>query len=135
MSQSESNIGLQPKSDLKLPRFTTAEDVHSELDKLLLTIFEAVRTPGDTAQLKEASAQIKNQYSKTISAVDALDGVDTTRSEQMSTIRATDAEYRKLREDVLHLREELIEKDRQVSNSISAIVSSPDCEIETGPRL
>lgn len=88
----------------------TVDDIHDLADKLVLNIFEAMRTGPENYPDGEAIAKnIGSIYSDTIASIDTLVGIDHSKEAQLAMIKALSDNYDESRLHVMRLESELIQ--------------------------
>ena len=86
------------------------EDIHDLADKLVLNIFEAMRTGPENYPDGDAIAKnIGSIYSETVAAIDTLVGIDHPKEAQLAMIKALSDNYDECRLHVMRLESELIQ--------------------------
>lgn len=94
---------------------TTVDDVHDLIDKLVLSIFETMRTSPDNYYDSDAiAANVGTIYKQTVAAIDNLTGINHKEEEQLATIKSLSEAYDESRKQVLLLESELIRLQNSV---------------------
>jgi len=88
----------------------SVDDMHDLADKLVLNIFEAMRTSPENYSDGDAIAKnIGSIYSKTVTSIDALIGIDRQKEDQLAMINELSDSYDKSIRHVMRLESELIQ--------------------------
>lgn len=88
----------------------TVDDIHDLADKLVLNIFEAMRTGPENYPDGDAIAKnIGSIYNEAIAAIDNLVGIDHPKAAQLAMIKALSDNCEESRLHVMRLESELIQ--------------------------
>lgn len=119
---------------METPARSSVDDVHANVDALMLSIFEAVRgheaatdaTAGVEAQQAVAAVKcqdIVDKYNSTLAAIDDLVGIDSTKEQQEEEIRALSAQCRLARERIMQHEDQLAAKRNAIDGQLKALLN------------
>ena len=109
---------------------TTIEDVQENLDRMMLTIFEAALKSNAActddsstvvAEAVESGRLINEAYAKTRQSIQCLSGIDRSKDQQLQSIDHLDCKYEEARLRVLQLEIELRRIGRIVDEELNQV--------------
>lgn len=116
---------------------SSVDDVHREIDQLMLAIFEAVRGheaatdgPGGTAAKCQ---EIVDRYNGTLAAVDNLVGINRTKEEQEAEIRDLSEQGRIVRERIMKHEDNLVAQRATIDEKLKALYSDTQLGLSSPP--
>jgi hypothetical protein len=93
------------------------DDIQEKFDALVLQFFEGVR--GEIAQNSTPSFnKILDAYNDMMSAIEHLNGINNTPTEQINRLQGLSAQYEEARRRVLKLEEQLINAGKKIDQQI-----------------
>ena len=101
---------VENASDGRSLAMVSVDNVHDLIDKLVLNIFEAMRTGPENYPNGDAIANnIGSIYRETVAAIDHLIGIDHIKEDQLLMIKTLSESYDKSSQNVTRLESELIQ--------------------------
>lgn len=115
----------------------SVDDVHKEIDRLMLSIFEAVRgheAPADGPGGTTAKCQeIVDRYNATLAAVDSLVGINRTKEEQEAEIRDLSEQCRLVRQRIMKHEDNLVAQRAAIDDKLKALFSDTQLGLTPPP--
>lgn len=124
--EAESGVPVTMEEESGVP----VDVVEEQVDKLVLSIFEAMRCQPGTAVVDDVTNGIVETYNHTFKCIDNLLGMEKTKQQQETLIAKLSKEYAAKRESVLELESELLKLNSEADTKLNEV-----CSVECNSKV
>ena len=100
----------------------TVDSIQCNIDRMVLLIFESMRAcaavPLSTSNL---ATDIIQSYETTLNSIDKLRGINSSPLEQAQKLTFYTDEYRKVKENVIRLEDELVQLHTDINHRLTEV--------------
>ena len=106
---------------------TSVDDIHELADKLMLTVFEAMRGTNESCDTSEIADKIMNIYSTTTTSIDTLIGISRSQIEQESELLDLSNRLNEAKNNVKKCKSQLSEQLEKVDHGLIEVIQRISC--------
>eukprot|EP01039_Chlorochromonas_danica_P002150 gene2150-2345_t len=102
----------------------TIDDLQNKIDSLILSLFEAMRSPPEQTNVNQQTQAFVEKYYETVETIDNLVGIDRDRSGLQEEVEEVSGRFASCQARVMELQSALLATSQAVEEELNQVINS-----------